>query len=60
MEFEDAGANSWVTSESYLEEERLDGGLGDGKTKDFVRQRKLNLRLMQPSRLITMLWGIIL
>lgn len=27
MEFEDVGANSWITSDSYLEEERLDGGL---------------------------------
>ena len=27
LEFEDVGANSWVTSESYLEERRIDGGL---------------------------------
>ena len=27
LEFEDTGANSWVTSESYLTEERVDGGL---------------------------------
>ena len=27
MEFEDAGANSWVTSESYLTEKRIDGGV---------------------------------
>lgn len=27
MEFEDAGPNSWVTSESHLTERRLDGGL---------------------------------
>lgn len=27
LEFEDAGANSWVTSDSYLEERRIDGGL---------------------------------
>lgn len=27
LEFEDAGANSWVTSESYLDEKRVDGGL---------------------------------
>lgn len=27
MEFEEAGANSWVTSDSYLEEQRMDGGL---------------------------------
>ncbi|WP_302417993.1 2-oxoacid:acceptor oxidoreductase family protein [Blautia marasmi] len=27
LEFEDAGANSWVTSDSYLEERRMDGGL---------------------------------
>lgn len=27
MEFEDAGPNSWVTSESYLTEKRVDGGV---------------------------------
>lgn len=27
MEFEDAGPNSWVTSDSYLEEKRIDGGI---------------------------------
>ena len=27
LEYEDVGANSWVTSESYLEERRIDGGL---------------------------------
>lgn len=27
LEFEDAGANSWVTSEAYLDEKRLDGGM---------------------------------
>lgn len=27
MEYEDAGANPWVTGESYLEERRIDGGL---------------------------------
>lgn len=27
MEFEETGANSWITSESYLEEKRVDGGL---------------------------------
>lgn len=27
MEFETAGANSWVTSEAYLDEKRVDGGL---------------------------------
>lgn len=27
MEFEDAGPNSWITSDSYLEERRIDGGL---------------------------------
>ena len=27
MEFEDAGANSWVTSESYLDERRIEGGV---------------------------------
>ncbi len=26
LEYEDAGANSWVTSESYLTEKRVDGG----------------------------------
>lgn len=26
IDFEDAGANSWVTSESYLDEQRVDGG----------------------------------
>lgn len=26
LEFEDAGANSWITSDSYFEEERVDGG----------------------------------
>ena len=27
LKFEEAGANSWVTSESYLDEKRVDGGL---------------------------------
>lgn len=27
LEFEDAGANSWVTSESYLDERRMEGGV---------------------------------
>ena len=27
LEFEDAGANSWVTSESYLDERRIEGGV---------------------------------
>ena len=27
LDYEDAGANSWVTSESYLDEKRVDGGL---------------------------------
>lgn len=27
MEFEDAGANSWITSESFLTEKRVDGGV---------------------------------
>lgn len=27
FDFENAGANAWVTSESYLEEKRVDGGL---------------------------------
>ena len=27
MEYEEVGANSYVTSESYLTEERVDGGL---------------------------------
>lgn len=27
LEFEDAGPNSWITSESYLTEKRIDGGL---------------------------------
>lgn len=27
LEFEDAGANSWITSDSYLEERRIDGGI---------------------------------
>lgn len=27
LEFEDVGANSWVTSEAYLDEKRVDGGL---------------------------------
>lgn len=26
LEYEDVGANSWVTSESYLDEQRVDGG----------------------------------
>lgn len=26
LDFEDAGANSWITSDSYLEEKRVDGG----------------------------------
>lgn len=27
LEFEDTGANSWVTSEAYLDEKRIDGGI---------------------------------
>lgn len=27
LEYEDAGANSWVTSDAYLEERRIDGGI---------------------------------
>jgi len=27
LEYEDVGANSWVTSESYLQEKRVDGGV---------------------------------
>ena len=27
MEFEETGANSWVTSEAYLDEKRVDGGM---------------------------------
>ena len=27
LEYEDAGANSWVTSEAYLDEKRVDGGI---------------------------------
>lgn len=27
LEFEDAGANSWVTSESYMDEKSVDGGM---------------------------------
>ena len=27
MEFEDTGANSWVTSDSYMDERRIDGGI---------------------------------
>lgn len=27
LEYEDAGANSWITSEAYLTEQRVDGGL---------------------------------
>ena len=27
LEYEDAGANSWITSEAYLDEKRVDGGI---------------------------------
>lgn len=27
LDFEDAGANAWITGEAYLEEKRIDGGL---------------------------------
>ena len=27
MEFEQVGANGWITSEAYLDEKRVDGGL---------------------------------
>ena len=27
VQFDDVGANSWITSESYLDEKRMEGGL---------------------------------
>lgn len=36
LEYEDVGANSWVTSESFLDEEKIKEVKNDGKAKDSI------------------------
>ena len=36
MDYEDVGANSWITSDSFLEVEKITEVKNDGKTKDGI------------------------
>ncbi|MFQ7173272.1 MAG: hypothetical protein ACLRQF_15080 [Thomasclavelia ramosa] len=52
MDYEDVGANSWITSDSFLGR-KITEVKNDGKTKDG-RKVGMNWRLMPLNRLIIM------
>ena len=54
MDYEDVGANSWITSDSFLEVEKITEVKSDGKNKRWYLKVGMNWQLMPLNRLIIM------